>query len=666
MKKRNLSHLAVLVGLSFTLVSCGGTAATPTVAPQPTTAPTAMMAANTPTTAAMASTPTTAAMADTPTTAAMMGTTPTTGAMMGTTPTDGAMMGTTPTTGAAMSTPGAASAVSFTMHAQNGSGEDGTMTLTDLGNNKSHVSLTLKNAPANPQPAHIHKGTCAALNPTPEIPLTDVVNGKSETDITNGGSGDYAVNVHKSATEISTYVSCGDLSTANMVGGAGTTGTPGATTGTPGATMSGTPGAAMQMDPSKVGQELVDAYAGKYKGTKVTMFGPFTSDDEVKFNNSVKDFTAATGIAIQYSGSKEFETTINVRVEGGNPPDIADFPQPGLMSSIAKTGKIQDVSKWIKPEWLAQEYNKGYLDTATVQGASGKILGGIFQRINAKGLVWYPKKAFDAAGYKVPTTWAEQQTLMDTIVKDGDTPWCIGIESGTATGWPATDWLENIMLRTTSTDNYDKWTTGALPFTDPTVKNALKIMSDIWLNPKYVYGGTKQIVSTAFGDANKPMFMNPPKCWLENQGNFITSFYPKDAKAGVDYDFYYLPPIDAQYGKPVEFGGDLMSAFTDRPEVRAVMEWFSTYDGVKGWVKQGGALAPQKDSNLADYPSDLDRKVANTVLNATVVRFDGSDLMPGAVGAGTFWKGMTDYVSGTVDATKALEEIQAGWANVKK
>jgi len=420
------------------------------------------------------------------------------------------------------------------------------------------------------------------------------------------------------------------------------------------------------MDWSKVGPELANAYNGQYKGTKVSMFGPFTTDDQVKFNNSIKDFQAATGITIQYEGSKEFETTINVRVQGGNPPDIADFPQPGLMASIAKSGKILDASKIINADWLKQEYNQGYIDTATVDGASGKILGGVFQRVNAKGLVWYPKKAFDDAGYKTPTTWDEQMSLMDQIVKDGDTPWCVGIESGTATGWPATDWVENILLRTTSPENYDKWTKGTLPFTDPIVKQAVQKMSDIWFNDKYVYGGRKQIVSTNFGDASKPMFLNPPKCWLENQGNFITSFFPQTAQPGVDYNFYYFPPIDTQYGKPVEFGGDLMSAFNDRPEVRAVLQWFSTYPGVQGWVKQGGAIAPQNDSVLTDYPSQMDKQVAQTLLNASIVRFDGSDLMPGAVGSGSFWKAMTDYVSGQVDIDKALEEAQAGWANVPK
>jgi alpha-glucoside transport system substrate-binding protein len=423
------------------------------------------------------------------------------------------------------------------------------------------------------------------------------------------------------------------------------------------------------MDLSKVGPELAAAYTGAYKGTKVSMYGPFTTDDEVKFNNSMKDFETATGIDIQYQGDKEFETTINVRVEGGSPPDIADFPQPGLMASIAASGKVQDANKMINPDWLKQNYNQGYLDTATVDTPNGKILGGIFQRVNAKGLVFYPKQAFDAAGYKEPTTWAELQALMDQIVKDGDTPWCIGIESGTATGWPATDWTEQMMLRTTSLDNYDKWVAGTLPFTDPIVKNAVQKWSDIWFNDQYVYGGRNQIVTTNFGDAPKPMFTDPPKCWLMDQGNFITSFFESikpGVKGGVDYDFFQLPALDSQYGAPVEFGGDLMAAFNDRPEVRAVMQFFSTFEGVHGWVSAGGAIAPQKDSDMSAYTNPFDRKVAEVLVNASAVRFDASDLMPGAVGSGTFWKGMTDYVSGSVDLDQALEEAQAGWANVKK
>jgi len=419
---------------------------------------------------------------------------------------------------------------------------------------------------------------------------------------------------------------------------------------------------ALEAQAASVSQELADAFAGKFKGTKVSVTGPQTGEDANKFNESFREFEEKTGIDIEYEGSKEFEATISARVDGGNPPDIADFPQPGLAASFAKSGKVIDVSTYISEEWLKQNYTESYLDIATLEGQSGTVLGGVWHRAFPKSLVWYPKAAFDEAGYEVPETGEELTALMDQIVTDGDTPWCIGIESGAATGWPATDWTEEYMLRTTSLENYDKWVTGELPFTDPIVKNAVEQWSEIWFNDKYVFGGRASIVSTNFGDAPRPMFDKPdPKCWLHKQGSFITSFFPEGSVAGTDYSVFYLPPVDPQYGKPVLFSGDLMVAFTDRPEVRAVMSFFSTGASVESWVKAGGATSPHKDANLEWYSNETDRAVADILQQAESVRFDGSDLMPGVVGAGTFWKGMTDYVAGSVPLDEALEEVQAGW-----
>ncbi|SEU29580.1 ABC transporter substrate-binding protein [Paenibacillus sp. NFR01] len=408
---------------------------------------------------------------------------------------------------------------------------------------------------------------------------------------------------------------------------------------------------------------LEKALNGEYKGTKVTMFGPFVDADQVKFEKSIKEFEDKTGIEIQYEGSKEFEATINVRVDGGNAPDIADFPQPGLLASIAKTGKVIDLNTILDPAKLESNYNKSWLDMATMDGASGKIMAGIWNRSNVKSTVWYPKKQFDEAGYTVPQTWDELMALTEQIAKDGDPAWAIGIESGAATGWAATDWIENIMLRTTTPENYDKWVKGELPFTSPEVKNAVEIMSKIWMNKDYVYGGTKSIVTTAFGDAPKPMFDNPPKAWFNLMGNFITSFFPETAKVDEDYDWFYLPPIDEQYGKPVLVAGDIYAMFNDRPEVRAVMEFFTTGESIKSWVQSGGVIAPMNDASLDWYQSESDRRMAQLVQDATTLRFDGSDLMPGKVGAGSFWKGMTDYVSGTATLDQALEQIQKGWNN---
>ena len=413
--------------------------------------------------------------------------------------------------------------------------------------------------------------------------------------------------------------------------------------------------------PAPAGQELADAYAGKFKGTKVTMSGPFVDADAVKFDNSVKDFETKTGIDIQYEGSKEFEASISIRVNGGNPPDVVDFPQPGLLGTFAKAGKVLDLNKIISTDWLKKNYLQSWLDMGTMQSPNGPIMAGIWGRVNGKSLVWYPKAEFDKAGYKIPTTWDELLALSDQIASDGDTPWCIGIESGAATGWAMTDWIEESMLRTTSLENYDKWVAGTLKFDSPEVRKAVDVVTNIWFNDKYVYGGRKAIVSTSFGDAPKPMFEKPPKCWLHKQGNFITSFFPEGLKAGVDYDFFYLPPIDPQYGKPVEVAGDIYAAFNDRPEVRAVIQYFSTGDSVKGWIAAGGAISPHKDSSLDWYQDPVTKKVAEIIQNATSVRFDGSDLMPGAVGSGSFWKEMTSFVSGSIDENTALKEIDASW-----
>jgi alpha-glucoside transport system substrate-binding protein len=413
--------------------------------------------------------------------------------------------------------------------------------------------------------------------------------------------------------------------------------------------------------------ELAAACNGDYSGTTVTMTGPFTDEDEVKFNESVKAFEDATGIDIQYTGTKEFETIITAAVQGGSAPDVVDFPQPGLLRGFAADGYVVDLSTFLDNAWLEKNYNSGWRDMAQMPGADGNnITAGIWARYNGKSEVWYPKAAFDAAGYTVPTTWDELMALSDQIVADGDSPWCVGIESGAATGWPATDWMEEIMLRTTSLENYDNWSfplkpEDRLPFTSPEVKNAAQIMSDLWFKDNYVLGGRAAIADTSFGDAPLPMFDDPPKCWLHKQGNFITSFFPEGLKAGVDYDWFYLPGIDEQYGSPYLVAGDIYAMFNDRPEARAVIDFFTRGESLHTWLASGGALSPHNDTDLAWYGDDIERSIADQVGKSDSVRFDGSDLMPAAVGQGSFWKGMTDYVSGTIDLDTALQEIDAAW-----
>jgi alpha-glucoside transport system substrate-binding protein len=282
-------------------------------------------------------------------------------------------------------------------------------------------------------------------------------------------------------------------------------------------------------------------------------------------------------------------------------------------------------------------------------------------RYTVKSLVWYPKDDFDAAGYAIPETWDELLALTYQIADDFGTPWCIGIESGAATGWVATDWTEDMMLRTTSLENYDAWVAGDLPFYSDEVKNAISVWSEIWFDDALVYGGRFSTVSTFFGDAATPMFEDPSQCWMHRQANFMTSFFPEGKQYGVDYDFFYLPPVDESYGRPFLIAGDLMAMFNDRPEVRALMEYFTTPQSVSGWLAGGGAIAAHQTATQDMYGSDLDWNISRLAAEATSFRFDASDLMPGEVGAGSFWEMITSYIAGYVDLDTAMQEIDASW-----
>jgi alpha-glucoside transport system substrate-binding protein len=407
------------------------------------------------------------------------------------------------------------------------------------------------------------------------------------------------------------------------------------------------------------GGALEEALKGTYTGTTVTVDGAFEGNDPdgVKMDRSVAAFEEATGIDVNYIGNKEFEATISVRVDAGDAPDIADFPQPGKAAQFVEAGKVVDVTTFIPEDWLAQQYNQSWRDMATLDG----VEAGIFHRFNGKSLIWYPKQPWEAAGYPIPETWDELMALNQQIADDGDTAWCIGIESGAATGWTATDWTEEMMLRTTSLENYDAWVAGTLPFDSPEVKKAIETWSELWFNDAFVNGGRSSIVSTFFGDAPGPMFDDPPKCWMHKQGNFITGFFPEGLVADVDYGFFYFPPVDPAYGKPFLVAGDVMVMFNDRPEVRALMEYFTVPESALGWLEGGGALAAHQTSTPEMYGVDLERGIAELVQGATSFRFDGSDLMPGEVGAGSFWEHITSYVAGSEDLDTAMQAIDATW-----
>jgi alpha-glucoside transport system substrate-binding protein len=410
--------------------------------------------------------------------------------------------------------------------------------------------------------------------------------------------------------------------------------------------------------PAEAESFLERAEAGEFDGASVLVMGAFAGGDEEARFNAVNDrFMEMTGIEVTYEGTRDFEVVINTRVEGGDPPDVALLPQPGLMTRFADAGEL--VGLWPSiVERIDENYASVWKDLGSYQGTPY----GVFHRVNAKSFVWYPKKAFEEAGYEVPETWDELIALSDQIVADGGTPWCVGMESGAATGWVGTDWMEDVMLRTAGPEVYDQWWQHEIPFTADPVKNAAGYIEEIWFNEDYVLGGTTSILTEHFAEASLPMWNDPPGCYLFRQGNFVINFWPEEIQNNLDEEVgvFGFPQIDEEYGIPILGGGDQVVMFEDRPEVVAYLQYLTTGASGELWAKAGGALFPHQDQNLDWYQTEVERTLADLLLNAEVFRFDASDLMPAEVGAGSFWTGMVDWASGT-DLDTVLQEIDATW-----
>jgi alpha-glucoside transport system substrate-binding protein len=272
--------------------------------------------------------------------------------------------------------------------------------------------------------------------------------------------------------------------------------------------------------------------------------------------------TAEADYEVEIEASGSFEEDFQIRAEGGT-LDVALLPQPGAVADAVDQGAVSLEDMGFDIAELEATFGEYLLSLVEVDGEHY----GLPSNINLKSMVWYPKDDFDAAGYAVPETFDDLLALSDQIVADGGTPWCVGFESEDATGWPATDWMEDIMLRTAGTEVYDQWVNHDIPFNDPSVENAAEIFGQVMFGEGYVLGGADQTPAIAFGDAPGPMFQDPPGCWLHRQATFINAFFPPEAEAGVDYDWFPFPPIDQE---GTLFAGEFMVSFRDAPEVVAV------------------------------------------------------------------------------------------------
>ncbi|MCT7377779.1 ABC transporter substrate-binding protein [Chelativorans salis] len=402
-------------------------------------------------------------------------------------------------------------------------------------------------------------------------------------------------------------------------------------------------------------------------GERMTLFGPWLGPDKELIESITAYFEEATGADVAYSGSDSFEQQIVIDAQAGSAPNVAVFPQPGLAANLAAQGHLTSLGEETAT-WLQENYAAGqsWVDLSTYPGEDGEPqLFAFPYKIDVKSLVWYVPENFEDAGYEVPETMEDLKALTEQIVADGGTPWCIGLGSGGATGWPATDWVEDMMLRTQPPEVYDQWVTNEMPFDDERVVAAIEEFGWFAKNGDFVDGGTEAVASTDFRDSPNGLFSFPPKCYMHHQASFIPSFFPEGTELGVDADFFYFPAYEGKdLGTPVLGAGTLFAITSDSEPARAFIEFLKTPIAHELWMAQSGFLTPYTEANREAYANEPLKKQGDILTSATTFRFDGSDLMPGRIGAGAFWTGMVDYVGGE-SAESVAEDIQREWEAIK-
>lgn len=398
------------------------------------------------------------------------------------------------------------------------------------------------------------------------------------------------------------------------------------------------------------------------EGTQtVTIYGTIVGHEAEALQESWAAWAEENDINIEYNGSQEFEEQIAIRAEGGNAPDLAIFPQPGLLVDLANRGHLKPAPEGVQNN-ARQYWSEDWVNYGSVDG----VIYGAPLMASVKGFIWYPQATFAENGWEIPNTWQGLLDLTEQIYTEtGNAPWCVGFGSDAATGWPGTDWIEDLVLRQHGPEVYDQWVANEIPFTDPLIQESFDAVGEIILNPNYVNAGLGDVSSigtTPFGDPVAQVLVDG-ECYLHHQASFFDGFITAaGGTVAEDGDIwaFITPSIDGS-GNAVTGGGEIVGAFSDRPAVAQVQEYLASAEWANSRVSLGGVISANTGLDPDNASSDILKQAVEILQDEdTLFRFDGSDLMPGAVGAGSFWQGMRDWVNGT-PTEQVLRQIESGW-----
>jgi alpha-glucoside transport system substrate-binding protein len=384
----------------------------------------------------------------------------------------------------------------------------------------------------------------------------------------------------------------------------------------------------------------------------VTVLSLWGGSEQEAFQKVLEAFTQETGIQTKYESARDFLPVVRSRLAAGNPPMVAIIPRPGIVADLANEGSLISLEDLgLDPDAINENYGEAWTDLTTVDGT----VYGVVAKANSKSVVWYRP---DDSKVQPVETWDELTQLTQSLVSDPLKPWGLGAGSGSE--WTLTDWFENIYARTAGAEKYGQLFGGELDFTDQSVKDALKMMTDI-LNDQTVVGGIDGALGAQFVDGIGQVFSTNPKAHLYMEGGFVGGIaladVNPDLKPGETIDFFPFPTIDESQGSPLVGGGDITAAFVNNEDVAKLIEYLASPEAGQIWVSTGAIVSPNQGVAADAYPNELVKKEAEQVKGAEVFVFDGSDLLPGALG-GDWGTLLQTVIKDPSKTDSALEEFQ--------
>lgn len=377
-------------------------------------------------------------------------------------------------------------------------------------------------------------------------------------------------------------------------------------------------------------------------GGSVSVIGTWGGDEEQSFLAMVEPFETETGIDVQYTGTRDLEAVLTTGTASGILPDLAGLPGPGQMGQFARDGHLVDLATVIDQEAYTGSTAPAFVELGTVDD----MLAGVFIKSAVKGLIWHSTSVFDG---EPPATWDDLQAV---AADPAEQRWCVALESGADSGWPGTDWIEDIVLRQSGPEVYDQWVAGELAWTSPEIRSAFETFGEVLENS---FGGANYALNTPFGQGGNPLFTDPPGCLFHHQASFITDFFANEAGATPEqYDFFPFPDIDPEYAGALTGAGDLFGMFNDTPQSRALMEYLVTAEAQQIWVDRGGALSANLE--VTEYPDEISERSAAALREAEIFRFDGGDQMPGQMNS-AFFGAMVQFTQNPGDLDNILATL---------